>query len=222
MFNIFVGTIEAYDKVWFFGDDFMADSFNQYFINAQRKHELYTKVHYDISSFVNKSFSSHVRSVLVRIKGQVYKALSEQAKLPKFCIFMIDDDILKHFKIDDDTEGIAVILNMAISWLFREIDRMIKSREDQLTVKTLKEGYPQIFWLEAPQHMHFDNNLARRKLNSVVQNETSNYDYFKIIRVKKHWDPDNRNLFFNRRFSAEGLMKYWQLQTAHSSSTTGK
>ena len=171
---------------------------------------MFVKSKYDIFSFASKSFSSNIHSVLGRIRNQFAKALTEQAKLPKICIFIIDDDILRHLKINDETKGITTILTVDIGWLFSRINRMIKSRKEQLEEKAIRPNYPQVYWLEAPQHIMFKNNLARRKLNSVVQNEAAKIKDFKIIRMKKHWDPDNGNLFFNNRYTAEGLMRYWE------------
>ena len=187
----------------------MSDSFQQCFNDATRKSKLYIKTYYDTGAYSGKSHATNIRSILARIKAQFKKAIDEEIKFPKIAVFVLDDDIIKQLKVNDNTRGITTILQEAISWLFREIDRLIQGRKDQLPESAIKDDYPRLYWVEAPQHIHFRNNLSRRKLNSTIQNESSRYLNSKIIRMKKIWDAEHRNLFTNNRFTAEGLMRYW-------------
>ena len=164
--------------------------------------------HFDVKEFATKSYCSHIRSVLARIKLQFAKAINEELKLPRICVFVLDDDIIRYLRLD--IQSATSILNEIIPWLFKEIAKLIQIRKDQLPRKAVKEGYPQIYWMEAPQHVNFSNNMIRRKFNSVVQNVAMRYANMRIARMKKIWDPEEKYLFMNSRFSADGLMKYWE------------
>ena len=165
------GSIPAYDQIWIIGDDFVANTFTQYAHNAAKQNKQYLLENHDVKDFAVKSFCSHVRSPLARLKLQFTKVINEQILLPKIRIFVLEDDVIRHLKADVNTG--SNIFNEVIPWLFREIHKLIDIRKDQLPKKAFKDMYPVIYWMELPQHANFSNNLIRRKRNSVLRNETT-------------------------------------------------
>ena len=130
-----------------------------------------------------------------------------EIKFPKAVIFILDDDIIQS-TIKSNKIGATIIFTKLIDWLFTEINSLITQRKEQLPPRALKAEYPRVYWVEAPQHKNFQNNLLRRKLNSVIQTSANKFPNFRIMRMKKIWNQEDSNLFRNNRFSAEGLAKY--------------
>ena len=189
------------------GDDFTSASFDQYVKDVVRGKDLFLTTHFEVEKYAAKSYCTHVCNVLARIKLQFAKAINKNVKLPKYCVFVLDDDIIRHTKINE--ESASIMLNKMIPWLMKEIHKLVDIRKNQLPAKAVRDNFPMIYWMEAPQHIHFKNNMVHRKFNSVVQSETSRYQYMRIARMKKVWDAEDKHLFYDGRFTPEGLMKYW-------------
>ena len=124
-----------------------------------------------------------MRNVVARLHSQFAKALEEFHIFPRAILVVLDNDLIRHLQVDD--EGLTIILKELIIWLFKEVDKLISQRKELLPKKSLKADYPQIFWMESPQHMNFVDNLPRRKFNSIVQSTATEYNYMKIVRMKK-------------------------------------
>ena len=202
----------AYDKIWIIGDEFVANTYDQYVKNAVRKNELYMKTNYDISCYATKSKDSNIRSILGRIKFQLIKALEKEATLPKSILFLLDDDIICRVELKiSSMDGFTMIMNIIMKWLLNQVRKAIEVRKDQLQPKSIKEDYPVVYWIEAPQHINFNNNLQRRKFNSAIQNESSVLMNMRIMRMKKVWDPEETGLFIpsSNCFTSDGIFKYW-------------
>ena len=206
---VFTGQIFGYEDLWIIGDDTVMSSFNQYVMNAHRKRELFIKNNFNLHVYATQRSVSNIRSFLARIRNQFAKALDNHQKLPKFITVVMDDNILQDIKVPDNSIGWA--LSSMFTWLLKQVQLMINIRKDQLPAKAVKNNYPQIFWVEAAQHMFFKNNFARRKLNSALAATAAQFLNNKIVRMKKIWDADDRNLVLehNNKLTAEGWMKFW-------------
>ena len=215
--SIFIaGKIPACNTVWILGDDFVANTYDQYVKNAVRKEELYMKVNYDLESFAKKRSDSNIKSVLARIKFQLIRALNEHALLPKSIIILLDDDIIRRVEVKADREeeidGLSAIFTRVIKWLVNQVDRAILSRKEQLPEKSKEQNSPVCYWVEAPQHVNFNNNnLSCRKFNSSLQAETSIKKNMRVMRMKKKWDPEDPHSYLSEssRFTSTGIFKYW-------------
>ena len=97
-------------------------------------------------------------------------------------------------------------------WLLNQFKKLIDIRRDQLPTKALKADYPTVYWVEAPQHENFGNNLNRRKFNSALQAESSVLPNMKMMRMKKIWDPEDPQSYIAScaRFTTSGIFKYWK------------
>ena len=212
--SLIAGKIAAFEKTWIIGDDFVANTYDQYVKNAIRKEELYMKRMYDLSSLAKKSHESNIRSVLARIKFQLVKALEKEDTLPKNILVLLDDDIIRRVEAkcnDEEYESLSGIFKEIIHWLFNQFRKIINVRLEQLPEKCKRIGFPKVYWVEAPQHENFNNNLARRKMNSAIQAEASLQMDMSIMRMKKVWEPENSQLYLasHSRFTTEGIFKYW-------------
>ena len=209
-FNTFLGPVKAYEKVWIIGCDFVANTYNQYVQDAVRKRELYMKNHCDVEVFATKSCASLIRSCIGHLLNEFLKALNAQSLLPCAIITVLDDDFLRYIKYDED-DSLSRTLTEVFEWLCTQIERAINTRKEQLPEKSMKYGYPSVYFVEAPQHINFRNNSDRRKMNSAMQNVTSLHQFMKIIRMKQAWDADDRKLYNEMgRFTSPGLFKYWE------------
>ena len=166
------------------GDDFVANTYYQYYQNMNWK-TAFMKENFQLEAFSVKSYKSNMKNALARVRSQFCKALESSHLLPRIIVVVLDNDMIRHFKADD--EGISLILKEIMIWLFKEVDKLINRRKRELPQRSKRNDYPQIFWVEAPQQVNFTDNLARRKFNSVVQSTAGAYDYMKIIRMKKIW-----------------------------------
>ena len=199
--------MDAYDELWVLGDDFTAATFQQYVKDAVRPKKLFMTENFEVLKFVEKSYCTHIRNFLARLKLQFARAINERLKFPKVCLVVLDDDPIRHTKLNE--ENASTMLNKAIPWLIKEFHKLIEIRKDQLQSYAVKANYPLVYWMESPQHINFKNNWLRRKLNSVIQNEANRYLNIRITCMKKVWDAEDRSLFQNNRFTATGLFKYW-------------
>ena len=202
------------EKIWIIGDDFVANTFDQYVKNAVRKTELYMKRSYDISCFAKKSHESNIRNVIARVKFQLVKALDTECLLPKSILVILDDDIIRRVEAkcdEDNLENMSTIFSCVMKHLINQFRKLIESRKDQLPEKSISKIYPTIYWVESPQHCNFNNNLSRRKMNSAIQAECSILDNSKIMRMKKVWNSDDEHAYLasHSRFTSDGIFKYW-------------
>ena len=154
------------------------------------------KEEYNLFQFATKRKNSNIRSILARVKFQLIKALDDQALLRDAIIVLLDDDIIRRIelKMDGETEGLSLIFADLIKWLLNEFRKLISARWDQLPTKSKAKEVPTTYWLEAP-HINFNNNLARRKFISALQNECSIQQNMRIMRMKKIWDPENTHAY---------------------------
>ena len=94
-----------------------------------------------------------------------------------------------------------------------EYDKLIASAKDHLPTKAKCDNYPQILWIEAPQHDNIPttNQLMRTKFNAALNTAASFHDIDHVLQLKKVWDPHSLNLFLKeeKRFTSDGLIDYW-------------
>ena len=87
----------------------------------------------------------------------------------------------------------------------------ILAHKDYLPSKARKSNFPQIVWIEAPEHKNFCNNDLRREFNACLNDIVHFHDNTLCLPLKKIWDSSNAHLFIEEysRFSSEGYMTYW-------------
>ena len=113
--------------------------------------------------------------------------------------------------VEDELDSLSSIFSRTSKWLVNQFNKLIEIRKDQLNSKCKKDNYPICYWVEAPQHENFANNLSRRKFNSSLQAEISVMKNMRIMRMKKIWDPEDSQLYLGNssRLTTSGIFKYW-------------
>ena len=119
-------------------------------------------------------------------------------------------DLLQDIKFDKF--GISKLLGMLIQWLASEINKLILSRKDTLTLKAKREVYPHIIWIEPALHKNFLDNDRRKKLGAIMSSVCKLYINMNTLQLRKIWDYDNSDLFLKeqRRFTMEGYITLWK------------
>ena len=155
-------TIRGYDRCWFFGDAFCNKSFEQYFqACSSTDYNGYTKAHFDTTGYFgcfyrdNPSLLSRMSNILITAIETRFN--NKLLPLPKLIIIVPDNDIISLLKEDpysDVTKGYSRLLN----YLMSEYDRSISAYKEYLPAKSLRPGYPQLLWIQAPLHDAFNDN----------------------------------------------------------------
>ena len=93
-----------------------------------------------------------------------------------------------------------------------EHDKLISTQKEYLPMKAKKHDYPHIVWIEAPEHVNFNNNLLRSKFNRSLHTAASFHDNCHVLELKKIWDGKDRTLYLSpeSRFTADGYNCYWE------------
>ena len=111
-------------------DDFAANTYYQYVQNISSESKFYMREEFMVKPYVVKSHDSHMRSILSRLLGQLAKAINENIIFLRMILFVLDYDIIRNLKPMEC--GATILFDKIIKWLFKEIDRMVTLRKEQL------------------------------------------------------------------------------------------
>ena len=139
-FNVFAEEIQAYEDVWLLGDNFMAKSYQSHFKKNEIP-DMHLKVEYDYYPYCESKYSNKEMNMLCRIKASLARAIGERVKMPKFIIFILDDDIMRYLNYLED--GIATLYGGILKSLVQRIQEMIDERIKLLPKKAVKFGFLQ-------------------------------------------------------------------------------
>ena len=173
----------------------------------------YVKSHFDVSSWSNNSYSDNP-SVIGRMANLLKSATTTHVgkrllPLPKIIVVVPDADILDTLK-GAPREGQSKALGMLVKFIMTEHERGISSFKESLPAKAKKEGYPHILWILAPKHNNFENNDERERFNRTVEDMAKYHCNISALELKKIWDPNDKSLFENGRFTSQGFRSYWE------------
>ena len=79
------------------------------------------------------SQSSHINNCLTKIHNSVVEGFNCREHLPKYILFMPDDDIL--VSLNHFTYGISSLLGICINWLAKQVERLVDARIEDLYSK---------------------------------------------------------------------------------------
>ena len=181
-----VGPVPAYDKVWFFGDEFIFRSYKEYFQKRRAsKYGGYIKEHYDTKGFVNSKYASADVNMVSRMRNLMTQAIKDQVLLPKFIVIVMDNDLIKY--LDLDGYGVDKSYGRMVNNIMTEHERVIQTQREFLPTKSKKDHYPMIIWIEAPMHENYANNLQRNKFNKCLNTMASFHRNVISLHLKKVW-----------------------------------
>ena len=133
--------VRGYEKLWFIGDNFVFNSFNQHYYKRDHEDpkESYCKYNYEVVSFMSDAKLSIDNNILSRMQNLLVGAMNQNQDilLPKLIVIVLDAD-LAHYICDYFKKGFTRSLGKAIDWLMHEHNRAILAMKDLLPHKAKK------------------------------------------------------------------------------------
>ena len=212
--SVILVPVTAYNRCWFFGDEFTARSFDQYFQgHNSADYNGYVKVYFDTFGFFhgllsdNPSKLSRMGNLMVQAVN--YKSDRKLRPFPKIIVVVPDVDLLKCFT---SAHSISKPIGRFLNYVMTEHDRAIAAYKEHLPAKCLHSDFPQILWIQAPEHQNFNDNDQRRKFNKSLEEVCQFHNNVHALMLKRVWDPKDGNLFLadSQRFTTDGLKCYWE------------
>ena len=200
----------GYESIWFCGDDFGHQTFNDYYLNRMDDFRGYAKDNFEVIGFMSDSATSDDLTLISRLRNILVEAITKQVLLPKIIVFVPDDDIIVFLNYAE--YGIFKCLGRIVNWIMREHNRIIESYKEYLPLKAKKYSYTQLHWIQAPTHDNFNNNLMQQKFNYALSTQAQNHEHTWALQLKKVWDPHNHSLFKkeDNEYTVEGIKTYWE------------
>ena len=169
-------------KIWFIGDKFSNSTFNHLRDISVGDAESYAYKNFEVRPFFSSKYSSsHVgEGVISRICNNLVRALNKHNMLPKAIIFVLDDDICKTLT---DVDNFSVTIGTMISWLLRDVHKLLSSYKDWLPCKSKVTNYPHIIWIAPPTHKYFDreDNSRHEKFARSLSSMVNLYDEMSFL-----------------------------------------
>ena len=164
-----------------------------------------------MASYSN-SFTSVDQNTVSRFRSVFLKSVQDNVIFPKFVLVVPDDDLICYFNRNPDI-GLKKSMARLLNNIMTEHTRLVLAQKDYLPPKSKKANYPQIIWIQPPEHDNFTNNDLRRKFNECLNDIVQFHNNTITLPMKKVWDPSNRNLYIKKygRFTAEGFSTYWKV-----------
>ena len=145
----------------------------------------------------------------IRFISALAKAINERVKFPKYIVVVLNNDIAEYARFDG--QGVSGLLGKYIESIAKEMTEVIQFRKGQLPYKAVKNSYPLIYWVPAPQHKLLRDNMMRAKLNLCLESTMKTHDDMRVNKIKEIWDYEDPSLITENRaeLSPEGIKKYW-------------
>ena len=104
-------------------------------------------------------------------------------RLPKFVIYVLDDDIIRYEPYDQ--YGISGIYGRYLEALINEVARLFKVKKDGMPTKSLHCDYPTIYWVAAPLHKGLADSQMQGKFNLCLESIVKKHDNMRVIKLKE-------------------------------------
>ena len=217
--NLLTGGKDAangYDKIWILGDEFVANTANQYFktacstlMNNSRSTGTYCGDKFEILLFHSTQYVSNFRNMIARLVNTLIQAINSEPLLPRAIVVVLDDDLIKFININGF--GMSMAYSRILHYLFSEFNKIIAARKDILPLKAKCLHYPELIWVNPPFNTGFVNNPQRNKFSKALDSTAAIYADNWSLQLKRIWDTQGRDLYLPRysRFTSKGLMTYW-------------
>ena len=141
--HLLTGNMPALMDIWFIGDAFLQDVFAtmqtmKSTAAMDKQSPPYVYEQYNVFVFFTAQ-TSHQINFLARVQNAMMEAFNRRFHLPRYIVIMLDKDLIEvvnYFKY-----GESMILDKAIQWLSKELDRTIESRSEDLMQKKPGAAY---------------------------------------------------------------------------------
>ena len=218
MLFIIVVAVNGIDRLWIIGDQFCGSSCLPFFMNSPASQSSYIKSNFEVSVFFNTDYmktstfvhNTDIKNRIARLHNTVVKAMRTRGILPKFIIFLLEDDIIDYLNYND--YGVSEMYGRIMEYVLREINSSINEFRSMLPSKAKRENFPQILWLEPTLHKNYRNLSLRKKFCVIISEIVPRYENNMIWRLKKPWDPDSNNHVssFQNKLTPLGHCLLWQ------------
>ena len=214
MYPLFIAEpVKGYEQLWILGDAFVAASFEQYYKLKSMKEFAagYMVENYDVMGKSATKYTSNDPNILSRLRNMLIGLIHQEIKLPKMVIIVLDDDLVKYYGPDEDSESLTKALRRLINELMTEFRKIISTQKERLPKKAKRFFYPQFVWIQAPLNCQYDNNRERKIFNECLSHAAKFQEDVSVLELKKIWDRENTRLFVGeaQRYTSEGLSTYW-------------
>ena len=163
----------------------MSETYRVHFKKAE-KHSLTLKAGFEITSFCNNRFNSANQNVISRILNTFISAINDEKVLPKYVVFVLDDEIIQFLKYK--SYGVSTMYGTLLEWLVKNVDDAIQTAKKNLPSKAVNEHYPQLYWVAAFQHKNFkDSNSVHAKYNLCLESIIKLYPSMHVLRGHDFW-----------------------------------
>ena len=209
----FVGSVQGYENLWIFGDEFASNTLHDFILQADRKAEearlKYMLEHFNVKYFTNNQYSSHDKNILSRFHNLFTTALKTNPLLPKGIVLVTDDDMIRSTPYEG--EDVQITYTKILQWITKEFYRISLAHKEKLPNKARRYKYPAFIWIAPPLNVNFLNNDLRRELTLAMESVASKYNDFWCLQLKKVWEYDNPSYYDDdcHRFTAKGVSTYW-------------
>ena len=135
----FVANIKAQRNLWFVGDAFLNEIFDEFTMMrdravADKKPIPYLFDHYNVDRFTPGQIQRMCTSPMARILNCLIEPINNLHMLLRFIVIIPDWDIVKVINYQD--YGVSRIIGACIEWLVREVDRAVTAKKEVLKKKT--------------------------------------------------------------------------------------
>ena len=206
IFSVFTDHVKGYDKLWFWGDNFVTSTYRNSFKNNTA--ELFIKDSFEYYAYCQSKYEHSDTNMLNRLRNALIQGINEQGKLPKVVVLVQDDDLLEFLNYGE--QGMSSLVVSCIEWICKQFEALVKLAAEGLPPKAVKDGYPQLYYVAPPHHQHFKNNHSRSKLINVMEVTFKDFKDIRIIRMKEFWDYKDGSLVNSKgQFTDIGWETYW-------------
>ena len=150
---LILDTFPGYDKVWFIGDVFMANSYKQFFeeVFGPDGKIPYIRAHYNITGYFNSlPPETECPNILQRLQALLANAIQQDPLLSKVIIIVLDDNMMDY--LDHYNTDITRALGRWVEWIANEFHKIITTHKNNLPSKSHKFKYPSLLWCTIPLH----------------------------------------------------------------------
>ena len=196
----------GYDHLWIVGDNFVARSFRQFFLENRN---FYTNQEYETSGHCNSRYTCNITNILVRMSTALISAINKHHRLPKYMVIIMDNDLTEFIKFRGN--GIAKLIGLYLNSMIKDVEETIRDKKMQLPNKAVRVNYPLIYWVAAPTHMLFKDNEVRTRYNLCLESIIKSTEGMRVMKMKEYWFYDDVELVDNLGgMTTVGLSRYWQ------------
>ena len=120
------------------------------------------KANFDTIGFFNNFFTDNP-SVVARFANLISVGMNCQASgklfpLPKIIMVVPEDNLIRLLCGNDRMKGFSKPMSQLLNFIMTHHDCSIAMFKELLAACSLKHDFPQILWIQPPEHVNFHNN----------------------------------------------------------------